>query len=327
VRPAALLRTIGVALVSGLALACGQPAGKGRIHVLVIANTDIRDIPLGLAIEDLKAQGYRAEVTPMLNGALMPDALARGDAEIGSFNNETLWTAVAKGVRARTLMQRLSFPNLLVTRAGVTGCGALNGKPIALGAQGGLNPRLIGLYFDRQCPGTKPHTMVIPDSTARSAALASGAVDAALVPLEELVKLREHASGAYDVLVDLTKAFPLLQVTGVHARLDWLEQNPRAARDFIRALLLAHRKIVDDPQILYALAAGHLKLAPDATKPIVDASLAAGAWDPNGALTEENVKFTLRFLKDVGAVPPALEFDAVADLSHLNAVLREIGRR
>ena len=326
-RAVSSVRTLVVAIVSFVALACSPPAAKGRIHVLVIANTDIRDIPLGLAIEDLKAQGYRAEVTPMLNGALMPDALARGDAEIGSFNNETLWTAVSKGVRARTLMQRLSFPNLLVTQAGVTGCGALDGRPIALGAQGGLNPRLIALYFDRQCPGTKPQLMVIPDSTARTAALASGSVDAALVPLEELVKLRGHSPGAYEVLVDLTKAFPLLQVTGVHARLDWLEQYPRAARDFIRALLLAHRTIIDDPRIFYARAADQLKLTPETAKPIVDASLAAGAWDPNGALTEENVRFTLRFLKEVGAVPPTLGFEAVADLSYLNTVLGEIGRR
>ncbi len=175
------LRALIVAVLSCVVFACGQPAAKGRIHVLVIANTDIRDIPLGLAVEDLKVQGYQAEVTPMLGGALMPDALARGDAEIGSFNNETLWSAVAKGARARTLMQRLSLPNLLVAKAGVAGCGALDGKPIALGAQGGLNPRLIALYLDRQCPGTQPQLLVIPDSTARSAALASGNVDAALV--------------------------------------------------------------------------------------------------------------------------------------------------
>ncbi len=321
------LRVTSIAIVSCVVLACGKPAAKGRIHVLVIANTDIRDIPLGLAVEDLKAQGYQADVTPMLSGALMPDALARGDAEIGSFNNETLWSAVAKGVRARTLMQRLSFPNLLVAKAGVTGCGALDGKPIALGAQGGLNPRLIAIYFERHCPGTKPQLLVIPDSTARSAALASGNVDAALVPLEEVVKLRTHAPGGYDVLVDLTQAFPLLQVTGVHGRQDWLEQNPRAARDFIRALLLAHRRVIDEPQVLYARAADQLKLAPDAAKPIVDASLAAGAWDPNGALTDENVKFTLNFLKEVAAVPATLEFQNVADLSYLNTVLGEIGRR
>ena len=59
----------------------------------------------------------------------------------------------------------------------------------------------------------------------------------------------------------------------------------------------------------------------------MDASLAAGAWDPNGALTDENVAFTLRFLKEIGAVPPTLEFEAVADLSVLNTVLGEIGRR
>ena len=187
----------------------------------------------------------------MLNGALMPDALARGDAEIGSFNNETLWTA-SPGCPGAHVDAAAQFSQSAGRQGRRERLRRLDGRPIALGAQGGLNPRLITLYFDRQCPGTKPQLLVIPDSTARSAALTSGTVDAALVPLEELVKLRGHAPGGYEVLVDLTKAFPLLQVTGVHARLDWLEQHPRAARDFIRALLLAHRRIIDDPQIFYA---------------------------------------------------------------------------
>lgn len=321
------MRSALLLLVSCLGVGCGQPAVKGRIHVLVIASADIRDIPLSMAVDDLAAQGYRVEVTPMLNGALMPDALARGDAEIGSFNNETLWAAIAKGVRARTLMQRLSFPNLLVARSSTVDCAALNGRPIALGAQGGLNPRLIALYFEHRCPATKPQVMVIPDSIARSAALASGTVDAALLPLEEFVKFHTSAPGGYAVLVDLTKEFPLLQVSGVHARLEWLEQNPGAARDFIRAILVAHRRVIDTPSLFYARAAERLQITKDATKPIVDAALASGAWNANGALTDENVQYTLGFLQDVGAVPRTLARTDVADLSYLNAVLSEIGRR
>lgn len=327
-------------MISLLTLGCERPASpapagdrgrafrkSGRIRVLVIASTDIRDIPLGLAVEDLNAQGYGVHVTSMLGGALMTEALARGDAELGSFNNETVWTAIAKGVRARTLMQRLSFPNLLVAKRELTDCGALDGKPVAIGSQTGLNPRLVALYLDRTCARAAPQLLVIQDSVARTAALTAGRVDAALLPLEELLKLQQAAPDRYSMLVDLTKEFPLLQVTGVHARSDWLEQNPQAARDVIRALLLAHRRVIANPETLYTKVIEQLKLDPSTAKILVDASLAAGAWDPNGALTRENVQYTLNFLQAMSAVPRTLRFEDVADLSYLDAVLAEIGRK
>lgn len=303
------------------------PEKSGTIRLLVITNTDIRDIPLGLAVESLKAQGYDVEITQMANGVLMTEALAHGDAELGSFNNQTLWTAIAKGVKARTLMQRLNFPNLLVARREVKDCRALNGKPLAIGAQTGLNPLLVELWLERNCPQTKPRLLVVPESTGRAAAVAAGAVDAALLPLEEFLKLQQQTPGQYVALVDLVKAFPLLQVNGVHARTDWLQQNPQAAKDFIRALLLAHRSVIDNPQVLYDKAVEQLKLDSNAAKTLVDAYLAANAWDPNGALTRENIQYTLDFLKQTKDVPAELTFEDVADLSYLNAVLAELGRR
>ena len=314
-------------MIGMLAAACVRFAPPGRIRMLVIASTDIRDIPLGLAVEDLKAQGYAVEVTSMSGGALMADVLARGEAEIGSFNNETMWTAIGKGVRARTLLQRLSFPNLLVAKRELADCRALAGRPVAIGAQTGINPRLVALYLDRRCAGAAPQLLVIPDSVARTAALTAGRVDAALVPLEELVKLQLGAPGRYAALVDLTREFPLLQIAGVHARSDWLERNPRAARDFIRALLVAHRRVIANPETLYAKVIEQLKVDRDTAKTLADASLAANAWDPNGALTRENVQYTLNFLQDIDAVPRTLRFEDVADLSYLDTVLAEIGRQ
>jgi ABC-type nitrate/sulfonate/bicarbonate transport system substrate-binding protein len=315
---------IAVLIVAGSA-ACTSLVPT-RIRVLVIANSDVRDIPLVMAVEELRNQGYQIEITPMMSGALMADALSRGDAELASFNNETLWAAIAKGLRAKTIVQRLSFPNLVVTRQGVT-CRAMNGRPLAIGSQTGLNPRLVSRYFESRCPGTEPQVLVIPDSAARTAALVGGTVDAALLPLEEFLKLQKAAPGKYATLVDLTKEFPQLQVNAVQARGDWLEQHPREVREVIRTLLLMHRRINTDPRLLYGRVFDLLKIEPAETKPMVDALIAAGAWDPNGALTKDNVQYTLTFLQETGAVPKALRVEDVADLAPLNDVLNEIGRQ
>jgi NMT1/THI5 like protein len=309
-----------------LLVAC-ETSPPGRIRVLITANSDVRDIPLAMAAEDLRGQGYQVDVTPMMSGALMVDALARGEAELGSFNNETLWAAVAKGLRARTVVQRLSFPNLIVASANVTDCRVLNGRPVALGSQVGLNPRLVTRYVEARCPGAVPQVLVIPDSAARTTALVAGRVDAALLPVEELLKLQSAAPGRYAALVDLTKEFPQLQVNAVQARVDWLDERPKAARDFIRALLVVHRRIMASPEMLSTRAIEQLKMDPIAAKALINALIASGAWDPNGALTRDNVHFTLTFLQESDAVPKHLRVDDVADFAPLNEVLAEIGRK
>ncbi len=303
------------------------PNKTGTIRFLIIANSDIRDIPLSFSVDILQAQGYQVQITQMVDGTTITDALAHGDAEVGSFNNQTLWTAVAKGVKAKTIMQRLSFPNMVITPESVKNCGDLNGKPFALSASTGLNPKLIELYLQKSCPNTKPQYLVLPDSAGRAAALTAGAVDAALLPLEEFLKLKQIAPGQYVVLVDLTQEFPLLEVNGVHARTDWLEQNPDTAKDFIRALLLGHRRAIDDPPLMYDKVVQQLKVDPGTAKTLVDAYISVKAWDPNGVLTQENVQYTLDFLKGMNAVPAGLKYEDVADLSYLNDVLNEIGRR
>jgi ABC-type nitrate/sulfonate/bicarbonate transport system substrate-binding protein len=315
---------IAVVIVAG-SVGC-ESLAPARIRVLVIANSDVRDVPFAMAAADLRSQGYHVEITPMMSGALMVDALSRGDAEIASFNNETLWAAIAKGLRAKTIVQRLSFPNLIITKEGVA-CRALNGRPLAIGSQTGLNPRLVARYFESRCPGTAPQVLVIPDSAARTAALVGGTVDAALLPLEEFLRLQKATPGRYATLVDLTKEFPQLQVNAMQARGDWLEQHPREVRDVIRALLLVHRRIIANRGELYTRASEQLNLDPKETTPVIDALIAAGAWDPNGALTRDNVQYTLSFLQDTGAVPNNLRVEDVADLAPLNDVLNEIGRR
>ena len=318
-------RILIAALIVAGSAAC-ESLAPTRIRVLVIANSDVRDVPLAMAAADLRSQGYHVEITPMMTGALMAEALSRGDAELASFNNETLWAAIAKGLRAKTIVQRLSFPNLVITRQGVT-CRALNGRPLTIGSQTGLSPRLVARYFESRCPGTEPQMLVIPDSAARTAALVAGTVDAALLPLEEFLRLQKAASGKYATLVDLTREFPQLQVNAVQARGDWLEQHPREVRDFVRALLLVHRRIIANRGELYTRALEQLKTEPKETTSVIDALIAAGAWDPNGALTQDNVQYTLDFLQETGAVAKTLRVEDVADLAPLNDVLKDIGRQ
>ena len=65
----------------------------------------------------------------------------------------------------------------------------------------------------------------------------------------------------------------------------------------------------------------------DTARALGAAYLDIGEWDPNGALTPDNIQFTLDFLAANTSLPAGLAVDDVADLSYLNAVLDEIGRQ
>jgi hypothetical protein len=50
-------------------------------------------------------------------------------------------------------------------------------------------------------------------------------------------------------------------------------------------------------------------------------------WDPNGGITQDGFQSTIDFFTNSGAIDPGLTVDKALDLSYLNAVLDDIGRR
>lgn len=304
------------------------PARKsGVIRLYDLVNVDVRDVPMLMAIDDLRAQGYTVEVTLLASGALIAEGLNRGEADLALINNQTMWTAVKKGAPVRTLLQAVDNTTVLIVKQGTTSCSALDGKPVGLPTLTGLNPSLLNLYLKANCPGAAPKFVAIPESAGRTAALLSGQLEATTVPGEEFLKLEKEAPGKFAMLLVFAQAFPQLRVEGLHARKDWLDKNPQVARDFARALLEANRKVTASPHVLYDEAVKRLTIDAATAKQIADTHLRLKVWDPNGALTQQNVESTIAFLADINAVPKDTAFAEVADLSVLEDVLKAIGRK
>ena len=302
------------------------PAKPKSLRFFTVVGADIRDVPLMMALDTLKAQGYSAEETDLANSTLLAAALARGDADIAAFNNQTAWDAVAKGTNFRTIMARYVTAPFIAAGRAIKTCADLNGKSVALSSSTGVTPSLLDLYFKESCPGSKPQIVVIADAQARAAALASGSVDAAQIEPQNIVELEASAPGLVHTLVALGQVFQV-QSGGIHVRADWAKQNPQMLKDFIRALLLANRAVTENPEVLYAEAVKRLRLDPTIARKTGTMQLSFNTWDANGGLTPENIKYTLDFLAKTDSALVPLKFEDVADLSYLNSVLEEIGRK
>jgi hypothetical protein len=92
-------------------------------------------------------------------------------------------------------------------------------------------------------------------------------------------------------------------------------------------LLVAHRSVIGNPQLLRDGIVKYLSIEPARAQELADAYLAAKIWDPNGGVSAEDIDYTVRLLRDGGILTADLELEDVADLSYLNAVLAEIGRQ
>lgn len=299
----------------------------GTLRLYDLVNVDVRDVPMLMALDDLRAQGYVVEPSFLSGSTLILDGAARGDAELAMASNQNAWAAIAKGARLRTIVQFTAATTILATPTTIKNCNELGGKRIGLPAVRGMNVSLLNLYLREKCGGVQPEFVVIGESAARQAALLSGQLDAVLVPGEEIFKLEENAPGKFHTLIPLGKAFPAVRLDTYLVNQDWAQKNPEMVKDFLRALLTAQRRVVADPQLLYAESAKRLKIEPATIKVIADQYLQDGIWDLNGGLTNENLQSTMDFMVANGLTEKALPLQDVADLSYLNAVLDEIGRK
>jgi ABC-type nitrate/sulfonate/bicarbonate transport system substrate-binding protein len=246
--------------------------------------------------------------------------------DIAMINNQTVWTAIAKGADLRTIGPFTRTTGVVGAADAIRSCQDLDGKSVGVPSSAGLSPLLFRTYLSRHCPGSQPELVVLPDSNARADALLTGRLDAALLPSEELLKLQRQGSVPLHAMYAYASEFPEVQAEGLHVRREWAAQHGPAIKDFLRAQLLAYRRVIDRPQVLFDESVKRLSIDADTATAIGGSHLAMHIWDGNGLLTADNVQSTIDFLIKANALPPGTQTTQVADFSYLNAVLDEIGR-
>ena len=90
----------------------------------------------------------------------------------------------------------------------------------------------------------------------------AGRLDAAPVELTESLQLVAKAPGRFRILVSFAEELPSLVTTGVQVNRNWAARNPQAVHDYLKALLLTHRRILDHPDLLIAEARSRLHIDP-----------------------------------------------------------------
>jgi ABC-type nitrate/sulfonate/bicarbonate transport system substrate-binding protein len=312
------------------ATATAPPAAlrkSGTIRFSLQGASGPRDVPWQMAMDSLREQGYTVETVNFARSDLIPEALLRRDLDVGSVNPNVLWVAVAKGADLRTIAAKTSMTYRVVARREIGTCRDLHGRSMAINSTRAMSKAMFDAYVSRHCPETTPTTVIISETASSLAALHAGEIDSAILDFDDWLHLEDQAPGRFHILVDVADAFPEIQLSSFTVRTEWAKQEPELVKDFLRALLAANRRAIEDPRLLQDETAKRMSLSADRAKRLADAFVAESVWDVNGGLTEQNVQATLDFLVRQGSVPAGLKADDVADLSYLNAVLDEMGRK
>jgi ABC-type nitrate/sulfonate/bicarbonate transport system substrate-binding protein len=278
-----------------------------------------------MALDLLKEQGYTVETVPLARFDLVPAALAKGDFEIGSFSPQGGWAAIAKGGEIETIVAQAGPTWSILTSDKLQKCEDLGKYPVGFSGTTGMQQAMLLRYARDHCPGTTPQILLAGDSDARLVSLLAGRIDAASLELEALLELERQAPGRFRRLIYASKDFPQIQIATFAVSRAWARANPESVKDFIRALLTTHRRIIQDPQALRDEIVKYLQVDSAQAQLLADAYLREDTWDPNGGLTPENIQLTLDFLKGIDALPAELQASDVANLTYLKAVLDEIG--
>lgn len=304
-----------------------MPAKSGTIRFSLLDSADVKDVPLLMALDSLEKQGYTTEVVNFGKSSLIPSALAEGDIDVASISTTLGWMATTQGADIATVVGRVNSSFVLVTRTDVRSCSDLDGQALSFASRQSVGYVMFEEYLEQNCPGTTPEILLISGSSNRVAGLESGEVDGAYLELEHWLRLQEIAPGQFHVLVDFATEFPDVLIETYCVRPTWAEENREQVEDFVRALLVAHRSVIADPQLLSDGIVSYLSIEAGQAEALAEAYLQRGMWDPSGQVNEENIQATLDFLSAADMLPADLKVEDVADLSYLDAVLREMGRQ
>ncbi len=318
-------------LLALAAAACtsGKPADRTtgtRIRFVETGTRDVKTLPFDMAVDSLRGQGYDVDVRSLQSFDLVPDVLLRGDAEIGRISAQTVWTAIAKGAPLRAVVEANGSWEIVAARD-IRSCQDLDGKGTAFSSTHGVNVAMFHRFIADHCPSAKPQLVVISNSSSRAAALLAGQVSAAQLELQDVFHLERQAPGRFYTLIQTSTEFSDVAVFVYAVREDWARQHPDAVRAFIRAFLLAQRAVIDDPQRVRSEATARTTVDAGDAEAIGATYRTRKLWDANGGLSVTRVLSSLDFLSAAQAIPEGLKPDQVADLSYLNAVLGEIGRK
>lgn len=259
-----------------LCLAPGPARGDQPLRVGYIPIADCLQLAVAVEKGFFSDEGLEVETRPLQGGPVLSLAVAAADLDIGWSNLVSLFQAHARGFDFVLLAPgaleddgaHLTHSLLVRGDSPARTIGDLAGKTVAINALGGVNDLAVSALLTASGNNPQEVRLVEVPFPNMEAALASGAVEAALVPEPFLSSALAH--GARRLVATPHAVFGReFMIAGWFAKADWVSAHPGQATAFRRAVDRASAYIADHPRQLPDILARFSNLSPDTAARIV----------------------------------------------------------
>jgi NitT/TauT family transport system substrate-binding protein len=323
-----LVKLTTLLVAATMLFAWGREArAQKKVRFAYPSSADMGDIPSLLAWEQLKKQGIEVVPTFFPKTELAVQAVAAGEADIGSAAGIAVVKAVESGMNVRIIGEQVRNEWQLVTPVSFKDPKQLDGKRVGYHAPITVTEALV--KWMAQHYKISPNWMIIPGSEVRAEALMRGQLDATPAEIGDVLNILNAKPGQFHVLISYAKTFPQLIGSMYFARADYVQKNASTVEIVLEAILKAHRDAEARPTSVKENA---LRLLPETKPELVDAI--AGTykelriWDVNGGADRPRGEASIKFFEESGLLKKdAVSFNQAFDPGSLDKVLKKIGRK
>ena len=320
---------VALSVIAALATGCSSvsstPSSSPAQADLQLTDITVAALPaadlagLYIALDDglFARQGLHVTVEPIASSQAVIDEQLKGQVDVSAGSYIPYIAAQAAGARFHILAQASTLKpdtRVLVTTANspITTIGQLAGKTIGVNGTDSIGTLLISiLLFDHGISPTKVRLVTDPQGfPAMPAQLQEGGWSAAFLAEPYITEAGEQYGDR--ILADLDQGSAVdFPVDGYVATTAWVQQNPKTAAAFVRAILAAQLIADTDSAAVQAAIAKHDNLGPQ-----VMAAMALSGY-PGGPVTEGPIETVAQAMLQFGLL--GRQYAAVVDQGTLVA--------
>jgi ABC-type nitrate/sulfonate/bicarbonate transport system substrate-binding protein len=285
---------------------------KGTIRLGVEVPPSIVDIPMFIAADRLKEQGYTVERVDFQSPETMTLALQNGEVDIVGTSAGTTFSAIDAGFDGKAFLGMASSDFLMVARKDLTTCESLDGKRVAVQSREGTTGVLAAKWFASACPDAKPNIMIVPGSENRVAGLIAGQLDASPIDSQNAAQLMKLRPGEFAPIESFGASEKLL-ASVYFAPTAWLDSHEELVKTLTKTYVeVLHDAYADKGPMLERTKALLADTDPAIVEQVVDGWLDRGVFVPVWGVQPEAVDAAIKFYS---SARPYQKIKTAADVS------------
>ncbi len=258
----------------------GQNEDAKKVPFTVAWNSspDVGYLPMLMALDSMKHDGYNIDIKQLNGAAQVVQALAVNKVQLTEDNAGDTAPASARGADVVAIAGLNNNQVVWTVAKGYEDCNKLNGKPVGVFDMSGGWTSLMKAYFAKHCPDVKPNYIITPDSSLRAQALVGGNIVATTLSLLDMKHVEAEHPDKFTT-VNLGAEFPKVGGAYAFSNMATVKAHPELLQTYVEAQLTAVRSLYNDPD---AFDAALKKFLPDADPEQSRAYLDGKLWLPDG---------------------------------------------